>query len=144
VALLLIRLTVGVVFVQTGWGKLHKLPDIVEFFRSLGIPAPEIQAPFVSGLEFFGGLALLLGLGARLFSVPLMFSMLVAILTAKKDSIESFTDVLGFEEWSYLAMFALISLIGPGKLSLDALLAKKLFQGSTVSVKPEAVKAAPS
>src|SRR5438128_1127868 len=43
-ALLLLRVSVGVVFAQTGWGKLHHLDDIIEFFRGLGIPAPQLQA----------------------------------------------------------------------------------------------------
>ena len=56
------RITVGWVFMGTGWTKLHILPRIVENFRGLGIPAPEILAPFVSGVEFFGGLLLFVGL----------------------------------------------------------------------------------
>jgi putative oxidoreductase len=127
VALLLVRVSVGVVFAQTGWGKLHHLDDIIEYFGSLGIPAPAIQAPFVSGLELVGGVALIIGLGSRLFAAPLIGSMAVAILTAKKDDIESLTDVLGFIEWHYLVFFAVIVLLGPGKLSLDALLARRLW-----------------
>ena len=59
---LLVRLVVGWVFLWTGWQKLQILPRMVENFRSWGIPAPEITTPFVSGLEFVGGLLLLLGL----------------------------------------------------------------------------------
>src|SRR5207248_1715352 len=113
---------------QTGWGKLHHLPDIIEFFRSLGIPAPELQAPFVAGLELVGGSLLLLGLFSRLLAAPLIGTMVVAIATAKKDDIESLTDVLGFIEWHYLVFFAVIVLCGPGRLSLDHLLAKRLFK----------------
>src|ERR1051325_9033505 len=43
---LLSRLTIGGVFIQSGWGKLHHLDKVVQFFTSLGIPAPQIQAPF--------------------------------------------------------------------------------------------------
>jgi putative oxidoreductase len=141
-ALLLIRLSVGVVFAQTGWGKLHHLDDIIEFFRSLGIPAPELQAPFVSTLEFVGGIAVILGLGTRLFSAPLMFSMVVAIITAKKDDIESLTDVLGFIEWHYIVFFAVLVLLGPGKVSLDALIAKKLSSGGASTPTPAPAAAA--
>jgi putative oxidoreductase len=138
VALLLIRLSVGIVFAQTGWGKLHHLDDIIEFFRSLGIPAPELQAPFVSTLEFVGGVAIILGLGTRLFSAPLAFSMVVAIITAKKDEIESFTDVLGFIEWHYIVFFVVLVLLGPGKLSLDGLIARKLTGGGAPAPTPPA------
>jgi putative oxidoreductase len=128
VALLLVRLSVGIVFAQTGWGKLHNLEQIVSFFRELGIPAPELQAPFVSGLEFVGGCALILGLGSRLFAAPLIGTMLVAIVTAKASEVEAFTDVLGFIEWHYLVFFAVVVLCGPGRLSLDHLLGKRLFK----------------
>ena len=45
----LARFTVGWVFLWTGWGKLHDLDQIVQFFAELGIPYPELQAPFASG-----------------------------------------------------------------------------------------------
>src|SRR4051812_37399468 len=82
-ALLLVRISVGVVFAMTGWGKLHHLEDIIEFFRSLGIPYPELQAPLVAGLELVGGSLLVVGFCSRLVSVPLIGTMVVAMVTAK-------------------------------------------------------------
>ena len=79
------RLALGWVFLLSGWGKLHNLPDVIEFFRSLGLPAPEIQAPFASGVELVCGGLLLLGLFSRLASVPLMIVMTVAIATARGE-----------------------------------------------------------
>src|SRR5712672_3346650 len=58
---LAVRIVVGWVFLWSGWEKLQVLPRMVENFRSWGIPAPEIVTPFVSGVEFVGGLLLLLG-----------------------------------------------------------------------------------
>ena len=52
---LLARIVLGVVFVQSGWGKLHDLDRVVAFFTELGIPAPQIQAPFVAGTELVCG-----------------------------------------------------------------------------------------
>jgi putative oxidoreductase len=127
-AMLLIRLSAGIVFAMSGWGKLHNLDAITDFFRELGIPAPELQAPFVSGLELVGGVLLILGLGSRLIAFPLIGTMVVAMLTAKKADVETWSDVLGFIEWHYLVFFAAVALIGPGKLSLDHLLGKKLFE----------------
>lgn len=123
---LTIRVSVGVAFAITGWAKLNNLPRIIEFFRGLGIPAPEIQAPFVASLEFVGGVALIVGLGARLFSIPLMGTMVVAILTAQLEKIEALTDVFDLVEWHYLVFFLVIALLGPGRVSVDHLLAKKL------------------
>jgi putative oxidoreductase len=118
----LARLTVGLVFVGTGWGKLHSIPDVTSFFTDLHIPAPGFHARLVAGTEFFGGLLVLLGLGTRLVSLPLAFTMVVAILTAKRPNVDGLTTLVGFDEWSYLVMFIWIALAGPGPLSLDALI----------------------
>jgi DoxX len=60
------RIVVGWVFMWSGWGKLHNLPAITENFISWHIPAPHILTPFVSGVEFFGGIFLLVGLITRI------------------------------------------------------------------------------
>src|SRR4051812_5812460 len=49
----LARLTVGLVFIGTGWGKLHTLPDVTEYFASLHIPAPGLNARVAASTEFF-------------------------------------------------------------------------------------------
>ncbi len=127
-ALLLVRLSAGIVFAQSGWGKLHNLEQLVAFFRELGIPAAELQAPFVSGLELAGGIALILGVASRFLALPLIGTMVVAMLTAKASEVEGWTDVLGFIEWHYLVFFAVVVLCGPGTLSIDHLLGKRLFK----------------
>ena len=121
---LLVRLVVGWVFLWTGWQKLQILPRMVENFRSWGIPAPEITTPFVSGLEFVGGLLLLLGLLTRFISVPMMIVMLVAIASGTWGDVDSLQTLLGFEEISYLVMFAWLGIAGPGPVSLDHLVLK--------------------
>jgi putative oxidoreductase len=63
---LLARIAVGLVFVNTGWGKLHALESVTGFFRELGIPYPELQAPFVASTELVCGALVLVGLGTRL------------------------------------------------------------------------------
>ena len=117
------RLTLGWVFLPSGWGKLHALQDVTEFFRSLGIPAPEIQAPFASGVEFVCGALLLLGLFSRLAAVPLVVVMGVAIATARAEEMTSLGALFGFIEFLYIALLLYIVVEGPGALSLDALLA---------------------
>lgn len=123
---LLLRVTLASVFIQTGWGKLNDLAQVTGYFTQLGIPAPGLNAAVAAGTEFFGGLLLLAGLGTRLVALPMGFTMVVAILTAKRENLDGLTTLLGFEEWSYLVMFLTVALIGPGGLSLDALLARKL------------------
>jgi len=63
----------------------------------------------------------LLGLGTRLASLPLAFTMVIAIVTAKRASIDSITALVGFEEWSYLVFFIWLAVAGAGPLSLDRL-----------------------
>lgn len=121
---LAVRIVVGWVFASTGWIKLTHLPQITENFRALHIPAPEILTPFVSGVEFFGGLMLLFGLLTRFAAVPLMVVMIVAILSAKLEDVDSLATLLGFEEVSYFVMFAWLAIAGPGPVSLDRLVLK--------------------
>jgi putative oxidoreductase len=121
----LARLTVGLVFIGTGWGKLHSIPDVTEFFTTLGIPLPGFHARLVAGVELFGGVLILAGLGTRLVALPMAFTMVIAILTAKRADITGVTALVGFEEWSYLVFFLWLALAGAGKLSLDALIMKR-------------------
>ena len=121
----LARITVGAVFIGTGWGKLHNMAQTVEYFASLHIPAPAFQARLAALTELVGGVLVLVGLGARLACLPLAFTMLVAILTAKRADLDGLTTLLGFEEWSYIVFFVWLALAGPGPLSLDGLIARR-------------------
>lgn len=116
------RLTVGYVFMLTGWGKLTNLPAITENFREWGIPFPEVMTPFVAGWEFFGGLFLILGFLTRISGGALAIVMIVAIVSAKWSDIDSLETLLGFEEATYFAVFTWLSIAGAGKLSFDYLL----------------------
>ena len=121
---LAVRITVGIVFMGTGWTKLTHLPQITKNFTALGIPAPEIVTPFVSGVEFVGGVLLLLGLLTRFAAVPPMIVMVVAIISAQWENVTSLEDFLGLEEVSYFVMFAWLAIAGPGPISLDHLVLK--------------------
>jgi len=123
---LAVRIVVGWVFLWTGWQKLHFLSRMIENFRSWGIPAPEILTPFASGMEFVGGVMLLVGLLTRFVSVPMMIIMIVAIVSAKWDDVDSLQTLLGFEEVSYFVMFAWLGIAGPGPVSLDHVILKRL------------------
>ncbi len=123
---LLARITLGYVFLKSGWGKLHNLDGVTEFFASLNLPAPHFQATLVACTEFVGGLLILIGLGARLAALPLATTMVVAILTAKKDDIASLNDLFGVNEFLYLVLFLWIAFAGAGALSIDRLLARQI------------------
>jgi putative oxidoreductase len=126
VALLVARLTVGVLFVSTGWGKVHNLAKVTEYFGELHIPAPAFNATLASFTELGCGALLVLGLASRLAAAPLMVTMTVAILTAKLAEIHGLPDLFGEVEWTYLVLLLVIVVFGPGKASLDALVRSRL------------------
>lgn len=113
------RLVVGWVFMWSGWSKLHNLPAMIQNFTEWGIPFPHLMTPFVSGVEFVGGLLLLLGLATRVAAVPLVIVMVVATLSAKSAQVDSLVTLLGFEEIAYMALFGWLAVAGPGPVSLD-------------------------
>ncbi len=119
---LALRLSLGAVFIGTGWGKLQNLEQVTSFFTELGIPFPATQAAMVSGVELVGGTLILVGLFTRFAALPLMATMLVAILTAKRPEISGIRSLLAFEEFTYLAGFLWLFVAGAGRASLDALL----------------------
>jgi uncharacterized membrane protein YphA (DoxX/SURF4 family) len=126
----LVRAIVGAVFVSEGVQKFLFPDELgVGRFIKIGIPAPEVMAPFVGSLEAIGGFLLIVGLGTRLIAVPLLVSMLVALTSTKlvtfgkngfwKTAHEARTDVL--------MIFGLLFLlsVGAGPLSLDAQLLRR-------------------
>jgi putative oxidoreductase len=120
------RITVGWVFLLSGWGKLHNLPQVTENFIGWGIPFPQFFTPLTSGIEFFGGLFLLLGLLTRISAGALGVTMIVAIKAAKWGDVDSLETLLGFDEFEYLALFLWLAIAGPGPVSLDAPLSRWL------------------
>lgn len=128
--LLLVRLYWGFQFAQTGWGKLHHLGKITEFFASLNIPFPAFNATFVSGLELFGGIFLMLGLFSRPISLLLAGNMFVAYWTADREALVSvFSDPGKFyvaDPYTFLFASVMIFIFGAGFFALDTLIAKRL------------------
>jgi putative oxidoreductase len=123
---LIARLVVGFVFAHSGWGKLHNLDQVAQFFASLGIPFAELQAPFVAGVEFGCGLLVSFGLATRLAALPLIGTMVVALATALAPKITGLNELFGLSEFLYIALLAQLAIGGGGPLSLDALIAPKL------------------
>jgi putative oxidoreductase len=117
------RLTVGLVFFQSGWGKLHDLEKVTEFFASLGLPMPAFQAVLASTSELVCGALLLVGLATRLAVVPLIVTMCVAIRTALWDQVDGLASLAGLTEFAYIALLVWLATDGAGPLSLDRLIA---------------------
>jgi putative oxidoreductase len=131
--LLIVRLYWGWQFAQTGWGKLHSLGQVMQFFSSLGIPAPGPTAVFVAIFEFVGGILLMMGLFSRITALGIVIDMAVAYLTADRESLVAFFSApdkfYGAAPFIFLFVGLIILIFGPGKLSLDALLDRALGKG---------------
>ena len=128
VAPLLTRVVLGEAFFLTGRGKLENFDRTVSFFSDIGLPFAQANAAFVSTLELVGGLCLMLGLGTRIFSFLLSGTMVVALLTADKDSfVKNFpsglTDVVPVV---YMMLLIWLICYGPGRLSIDHWIAERL------------------
>ncbi len=127
--LLAIRLYWGWQFFQTGKGKLMNLERTTGFFAELGLPLPKMQAMLAGTTECVGGLFLLVGLFSRLTAVPLIFTMIVAYLTAHRETVTGiFSDSDAFVSAPpFLFLFAaiIIFVFGPGTASVDQLLKKR-------------------
>ena len=128
--LLAVRLYWGWQFAQTGWGKLHNLAKITAFFTTLNIPFPAFNAHFIAGLEFFGGILLILGLGTRLIGFLMAANMLVAYWTADREALASiFSDPGKFyvaDPFTFLFASLIVLIFGAGYLSLDHIIAKRM------------------
>ena len=122
---LVVRLAVGVLFLRTGWAKLHHLDDITEYFASLHIPSPHANAVLAGTTEFVAGISLCVGLLTRLAALPLMVTMGVAIVTAKWADVDSLNAFLGLEEFLLILLLGWLVIAGAGALSLDRLLARR-------------------
>lgn len=128
---LVARITVGWVFLLSGWGKLNNLPFVIENFRDRwGIPYPDILTPFVAGVEFVGGLCLLVGLLSRISAGALGIIMIVAIRAARWGQVDALDTLLGFDEFLYLALFFWLAVAGPGTFSLDHILQRTFGRAS--------------
>jgi putative oxidoreductase len=128
--LLAVRLYWGWQFMQTGWGKLNDSQKVIGFFTHLGIPAPALNAYFISGLEFAGGFFLILGLGSRMIALPLAIDMMVAYIAADREALFSiFSDpdkFTGAAPYTFLVASLIVLIFGPGKASVDAFLTARL------------------
>ncbi len=128
VFLLAVRLYWGWQFFATGKGKLQNIEKTAGFFQDLGIPVPMAQAYLVGTVECVGGLLLMAGLPSRATALPLTITLLVAYLTADREAaLAIFSDAdqfLASTPLTFLLATLPVFIFGPGRFSLDFLLAK--------------------
>jgi putative oxidoreductase len=123
---------------QGGEGKLSNIGKVIGFFQGLGIPAPHISAYFVSSLECFGGLLLIVGLASRPIALMVTVSMCVAYISADLEAVTSiFSDPDKFakaDPFPFLIAALIVLIFGPGLISIDAFLKRVLGEKQDLSV----------
>src|SRR5580704_8710896 len=135
--LLMVRLYWGWQLSQNGWGKLHNLAHVTDFFASLGLPAPGPTAVFVSTFEFVGGILLAVGLLSCVAALGFVIDMTMAYLTADREAFLAFFSDPGkfynADPFIFFFVGLLVLFSGPGKLSIDALLDRHFAKQSPSS-----------
>jgi putative oxidoreductase len=131
-ALLPLRLIVGFGFISHGLAKWSRGPaNFGKLLHVLGVPFPVPTAWMVTGLEVFGGLAILIGVLTALVSIPLIISMLVAMFTVHLRFGFSSVNTIGLTasgplfgppgyeiDLLYVAILIALAMLGPGPLSV--------------------------
>src|SRR5436190_4930209 len=124
--LLLVRLYWGWQLIESGWGKLHNLDRVTQFFGSLNLAMPAQMAVFIACVEFFGGIFFALGLFSRMTSLVLTINLIMAYVTADREALFSvFSDPDKFyaaAPYTFLVASVIILIFGPGKFCVDYLL----------------------
>ena len=125
VLLLLIRLYWGWQLAIDGWGKLHHLDRVGQYFATLNLPMPAQTALFVALVELIGGIALALGIFTRVTALVLFINMTVAFLAAEKEAFlsvvsdpDKFQGASAYNDWFAVL---LILILGPGLFAIDTL-----------------------
>ncbi len=126
----LVRFLVGTVFLSEGIQKFL-FPEAlgVGRFAKIGIPLPQLSAPFVADVEIVAGALLIVGLLTRLGAVLLLADIVVAIATTKFPMLASkgfwATAHEARTDWSMLLGLLFLLAAGAGPLSVDARIARR-------------------
>jgi putative oxidoreductase len=125
--LLLVRLYWGWQLAQSGWGKLHHLSSVGEYFATLGLPMPAQMAVFIACVEFFGGIFLALGLASRMTGLVLTVNLTMAYLIGDREALLSFfSDPDKFTAaapFAFLVVALVVLIFGAGRISADTAVA---------------------
>lgn len=131
ISLVIIRVILGVIFIAHGYPKLFVfgISGFSNFLSQLGVPLPGLFAVIVTIAEFFGGIALILGIFSRWAALLLAINMIVATLLVKvKVGLIAPMDKPGVGAELDLALFACalaILAFGPGSISVELGILKK-------------------
>ncbi len=125
--LLFVRLYWGWQLAQSGWGKLHHLANVAEYFGTLGLPMPAQMAVFIACVEFFGGIFLALGLASRVTGLVLTVNLTMAYVLGDREALLSFFSdpdkFIAAAPFAFLIVSLIVLIFGAGKISADAAIA---------------------
>src|ERR1700739_978453 len=125
--LLLVRLYWGWQLVQSGWGKLHHLSNVGEYFSSLGLPMPAQMGVVFSCVEFLGGIFLALGLASRITGLVLTVNLTMAYVIGDREALFSFFSdpdkFIAAAPFAFLMVALIVLLFGAGRISADTVIA---------------------
>ncbi|MBE1159325.1 DoxX family protein [Dyella acidiphila] len=123
---LVVRLVFGYFWLETGIAKVHNLDGFTQRFVGWGIPFPAFSAGLSAWTELLGGLLLMLGLFTRLVTIPMIINMIVAVTLVVSSNLMGLDDYVEADEVVYTLIFLWFLIAGPGKASLDTLVARWL------------------
>ncbi len=125
--LLIVRLYWGWQLAQSGWGKLHNLSNVAEYFGSLGLPMPAQMAAFIACVEFFGGIFLALGLASRITGLVLTVNLTMAYVIGDREALLSFFSdpdkFVAAAPFAFLMVALIVLIFGAGRISADTAIA---------------------
>ncbi|MBS0226894.1 MAG: DoxX family protein [Proteobacteria bacterium] len=122
---LLLRLVFGYFWAETGWAKLMNHDGFTERFVNWGIPFPGLSAYVSGATDLVGGVLLMLGLMTRLTTLPMIFNMIVALALVVLPGVSTLDDFVELNEVLYILVLFWLSMAGPGRASLDHLIARR-------------------
>ncbi len=123
--LLWMRLTWGHQFFLTGVGKLSHLPEVAQYFGTLGFTHPAFHASLIGWIETIGGILLIAGFASRLAAVPLALAMITALSTTHAATLAHFrflkepSSLVHETPYPFLITSLLVLFFGPGRISID-------------------------
>jgi putative oxidoreductase len=123
---LVARVVFGYFWFETGLAKVQNLDGFANRFVEWGIPFPHFNAALSAWTELIGGALIFLGLFTRLTAVPMIINMIVAIALVVIKNVGSVDDFVELDEVVYMLIFFWLLMAGPGRYSLDHLLARSL------------------
>lgn len=129
--LLIGRVLLGGIFVLSGWTKLMGLTAFAASLQRNGVPAPQVLAVVGAAVEFFGGLAVVLGLWAHFAALLMVAFVVVATLISHRfwefdGAARTMQQVNFVKNAAIIGGFLLLTVGGGGRLGLDAMLARRV------------------